>query len=118
MSDSDLTIERDGDVAVLLAPNYVNSEEGEKIEAATTALREEGVVRLVLDMSACTMSNSVGISFLIEMLEATREASGRVAFCNVTRTVGKTLQIMGLLQVATLHDSREEAVAAVRAEAQ
>ena len=110
--NTDLAIRREGDVAVITAPNYISSDGGEQIQTAATSLREEGVTRLVLDLSDCTMANSVGMSFLIEVLEATREADGRLAFCCVTRTVAKTLQIMGLLQVATLHDTLDEALTA------
>ncbi len=39
------------------------------------------------------------------------KAAGRLAFCCGTRTIAKTLQIRGLLQSATMHDTEEEAVA-------
>ena len=76
------------------------------------ALKEEGCNRLVLDLTDCALANSVGISFLIEVLEANKEVGGHLAFCRVSRTIAKTLQIMGLLQTATLHDTVDQAVTA------
>lgn len=66
----------------------------------------------MLNLTDCALANSVGISFLIEVLEANKEAGGHLAFCCVSRTIAKTLQIMGLLQTATLHDTEEAALAA------
>ena len=114
MADSrQLTIDRVGDVAVIQAPDYINSGGGAEISSAVTTLREEGVTRVVLNLSNCSLANSIGMSFLIEVLEALREAGGRLAFCCVIKVVEKTLQIMGLLQEATIHDTEGEAIAAV-----
>ena len=114
MADAeDLTIRRVGDVAVIQAPLYVNSDGGQQISSAVTALREEGVTRVVLNLSDCSLANSIGISFLIEVLEALKEAGGRLSFCGATQTIAKTLQIMGLLQESTMHDGEDEAVAAL-----
>ena len=107
-----LTIRQEGAVAIIAAPSYISSEGGEQIQTAVTELRGNGTTRVVLNLEGCSMANSVGMSFLIEVLEDTREAGGHLAFCNVTRTLSKTLQIMGLLQTATLHETEDEAVAA------
>ena len=55
----------------------------------------------------------MGISYLIEVLEKVVELGGKMAFNNAAPTVGKTLQIMGLLQKASLHDTETVAVAAM-----
>ncbi len=114
MADAeDLTIRRVGDVAVIQAPLYVNSDGGQQISSAVTALREEGVTRVVLNLSDCSLANSIGISFLIEVLEGLKQAGGRLAFCGATKSIAKSLQIMGLLQDATMQDGEDEAVAAL-----
>ena len=87
---------------------------GQKISSAVTALREEGISRVILDLSDCSIANSIGVSLLIEVMEALKEASGRLSFCCATPTIAKTLQIMGLLQDAAMHDSVDEALAALR----
>ena len=110
MPDSPLPVRRVGDVGVIAAPAYISAEGGEQIHDAASGLRQDGVTRLVLDLGGCTMANSVGISFLIEVVESTKEAGGRLAFCRVNKTIAKTLQIMGLLQVATVHDDEDQAV--------
>ena len=110
MADSELTSRREGDVAVITAPNYINQDGGEQISNAASTLKEEGCNRLVLNLTDCSLANSVGISFLIEVLEANKEVGGHLGFCCTSRTIAKTLQIMGLLQTATIHDTEAEAI--------
>ena len=110
MADSELNIRHEGDVAIITAPNYINQDGGEQISSAASSLKSQDCKRLVLNLSDCALANSVGISFLIEVLEDNKEVGGHLAFCCVSRTIAKTLQIMGLLQVATLHDTEEEAI--------
>ena len=110
MADSELTSRREGDVAVITAPNYINQDGGEQISNAASTLQEEGCNRLVLTLTDCSLANSVGISFLIEVPEANKGVGGPLAFCCTSRTIAKTLQIMGLLQTATIHDTEAEAI--------
>jgi len=100
-------------MGVLEIEGYLNNLSGEKISDACNALMEEGVHHFVFGMEPCRMINSVGISFLIEVLEKVQALGGGMAFCGVSPTVSKTLQIMGLLQTATLHDTEEEALQAL-----
>ena len=76
MADSELTSRREGDVAVITAPNYINQDGGEQISNAASTLKEEGCNRLVLNLTDCSLANSVGISFLIEVLEANNVSDG------------------------------------------
>lgn len=111
MPESDeLRIERGDQVVVVHAPNYINKDGGEQIGAAAEELLKEGANRVVVDLSDCALVNSVGISYIIEVNESVKEAGGHLAFCCASPTITKTLQIMGLLQSATVHDTQDEAV--------
>lgn len=111
MPESDeLRVERHDRVAVVHAPNYINKAGGEQIGEAAEELLKEGENRVVLDLTDCALVNSVGISFIIEVAESVKEVKGRLAFCGASPTIAKTLQIMGLLQSNTVHESQEEAV--------
>ena len=61
------------------------------------------------------MVNSVGISYLIDMLEQMRELEGQVAFCCVGGQIARTFRIMGILNEAGLYDTEQEAVQAFEA---
>ena len=108
-----IEVARQGNAAVLQAPAYINADGGAAIAESWASLKADGVLGVVLNMAKCTIANSVGISFLIEVLEEVKEAGGKLAFCCVRPTTAKSFQIMGLLQTATLHDTEDEAVATV-----
>ena len=107
----EVAVRRVGDAGVLQAPGYINSEGGEKVAEVCDSLVDDGVRKLVLNLENCSIVNSVGISFLIEVLEKVTDLGGKLAFCCVGATIAKTLQIMGLRQKASLHDTEEQALA-------
>ncbi len=72
----------------------------------TTALRTVVLLNLV----GTKIVNSIGISFLIEIIEKMLEIHGKLAFCNLTPTIEKTFNIMGLTQYADIYANEEEAV--------
>ena len=104
-----------GTVAIVTIDGYLNNTGGEKIAEACEALIAEGSRRIVLNLENCSMANSVGISYLIDVLEQMRELEGQTAFCCLTPTIAKTFTIMGLLREAQLFDTEQEAVQALEA---
>ena len=110
---AEIQVRREEGIAVIKPPGYINKDGGEQVAAICDGLIGEGVIKLVLNLEQCTMVNSVGISYLIEVLEKVTELGGKLAFNSAVPTVGKTLQIMGLLQKASLHDTEADAVAAI-----
>jgi anti-anti-sigma factor len=108
-----LHVERHGEVGVLEVSGYINNMGGEQIADVCNSMIDEGVHRFLLDLSGCKIVNSIGISILIEIIEKVNELGGKLGFCCVTPTIGKTFRIMGLLQHCTLHETREEGLAQV-----
>ena len=51
------------------------------------------------------MVNSIGISYLIEIIEKLNDKSGTLYFCNMDAAIEKTFTIMGLFQFAKKVDS-------------
>lgn len=100
-------------VGVVATRGYINNTGGEQVASACEALMGQGVFRLVLNLEKSNLVNSVGVSFLIETIEKANGHQGQVAFCGLSPTIAKTFQIMGLLQLASLHQTEQEAVAAL-----
>jgi len=67
--------------AVVEAPEYINNISGESLAVACKGLIDEGITSIVMNLENCNIANSVGISFLIEILESLREKGGKLAFC-------------------------------------
>ena len=111
----ELEVNTENDTGILAAKGYINNSGGEQIAAACDELIEDGLKHFLLDLGQCRIVNSIGISILIEITEKIRGLEGAVAFCCMTPTVAKTFRIMGLLQLSTVHDTREEALRALQA---
>ena len=106
-------VRREGEVGILETDGYISDAAGEKVAEAGHALIEEGFRHLVLNLEKSHIVSSIGVSVLIEVIEKIRELEGEIAFCCVTPTLAKTFQIMGLLQVANLYDTEQEALQAL-----
>ncbi|MEW6752231.1 MAG: STAS domain-containing protein [Candidatus Latescibacterota bacterium] len=115
MADFELRVRREVGTAVLTVGGYLNNVGGEQIADTCHEQIDGGVKDFVLNLSACQIANSMGISCLIEAIEKVRALEGSLAFCQVAPTLAKTFRIMGLLQVATIHETEAEALEAVGA---
>ncbi len=96
-------------VGVIAAAGYINNEGGQAIADAAADLFERGCVTLLIDLEGTRIINSIGVSILLEILEKLLERGGRLAFCNLTPTIAKTFEIMGLAQYADLFSDRRAA---------
>jgi len=66
---------------------------------------------LLIDLEGTRIINSIGVSILLEIMERLLEDKGQLAFCNLTPTISKTFEIMGLVQYASMYPDREAAFA-------
>lgn len=120
MSEDRITISTDrltDGVGLIAAAGYINNEGGQAIADAATDLMDEGCQTLVIDLEGTRIINSIGVSILLEILEKLMDEKGRLAFCNLTPTISKTFEIMGLVQYASVYPDRDAAQAAIVGEA-
>ena len=116
MSDERITITKDllsESVGVIAASGYINNEGGQAIADAANTLMDQGCTTLLIDLDGTRIINSIGVSILLEILEKLMDEQGRLAFCNLTPTISKTFEIMGLVQYATVYPDRDAAHAAI-----
>jgi len=109
----EVRLRQEGRIGLLETEGYINHIGAEKVTDACDSLIQEGVHYLVLNLAQSRIINSIGISILIEVIEKVKDLKGKVAFCCVTPTIAKTFRIMGLLKVAELYDTEEEALQAL-----
>jgi len=91
---------RDG-VLIMHTAGYVNNEGGEKIAQEFSTHFEKGVTKVVINLEQSKVVNSIGISFLIEVIEKLNEKDGKLVFTNLESAIEKTLTIMGLFNYAS-----------------
>ncbi len=103
---------RDG-LAVVYTEGYINHKAGEEIAQVAYDLIDSGEKRVLLNLAGTKIVNSIGISILIEIIEKMIKIDGKLAFCNLTKTIEKTFHIMGLAQYASIYADEDEAAAAL-----
>ena len=94
---------------LIAAAGYINNEGGQAIADAATELIDGGCGTLLIDLDGTRIINSIGVSILLEIMEKLLEDKGQLAFCNLTPTISKTFEIMGLVQYATVYPDRDAA---------
>jgi anti-anti-sigma factor len=96
-------------VGLIAAEGYINNEGGQAIADAASDLMGQGCATLLIDLEGTRIINSIGVSILLEIMEKLIERKGRLAFCNLTPTISKTFEIMGLVQYATVFPDQSAA---------
>jgi len=112
MNDEHMKLSKDiltGRIGLIAAAGYINNEGGQAIADAATELLDHGCGSLLIDLEGTRIINSIGVSILLEIMERILEEKGRLAFCNLTPTISKTFEIMGLVQYASIFPDRESA---------
>ena len=97
-------IELSGEVDLYTAPRFKDD---------LIALIDEGVARVVIDLSQVTFIDSTALGVIIGGVKRLHERDGSLALVAVSRPVVRILDITGLNRVLTIFDTREAAFAAL-----
>ena len=97
-------------MGILDVDGYINSEGGDQVAQTCQRLLADEVRMFLINLEKCSIVNSVGISFLIEVIETVKEKGGQTVFCCVSATIAKTFRIMGLLQSASICETESTAL--------
>lgn len=120
MNEGRITISHDvlsDRIGLIAAAGYINNEGGQAIADAANELMNQGYTTLLIDLEGTRIINSIGVSILLEILEKLMDENGSLAFCNLTPTISKTFEIMGLVQYASIYPDRESACGALDGDA-
>jgi anti-anti-sigma factor len=120
MNDEQMRLKKDvmaDGFGLIAAAGYINNEGGQAIADAATELIDGGCGTLLIDLDGTRIINSIGVSILLEIMEKLLEDKGQLAFCNLTPTISKTFEIMGLVQYASVYPDRDSARAALMGDA-
>jgi len=95
---------------VITTSGYVNNVGGEAIAGEFNRHFTSGIKNVVINLAQSKVVNSIGMSFLIEIIEQLQEAGGKLVFTNMDPAVEKMLTIMGLFGFAGKEKSVEDAL--------
>lgn len=105
-----LESQKNDNYTIIKTFGYINNVGGQKIVDEFNEFNSNGVNNFILDLAETKIVNSIGISFLIEIIEKLNDSSGKLIFTNLDPTIEKTFTIMGLFQYALKADSTDDAV--------
>lgn len=100
VSEFNLNSEVKNDCVVIKTSGYVNNLGGQKIIDEFNSHHQNGLNNYILNLADSKVVNSIGISFLIEVIEKLNESNGKLVFTNLDPSVDKTFTIMGLFHYA------------------
>ena len=106
--------ERNGDVFILGPSGRIDTENSKVLLEKITQIIDEGVHNLLLDLSAVTYINSLGLRTLITAAKRLANAGGKLAMAEVDVQVRKILEISGLTSVLGVHATKAEALSSFR----
>jgi len=105
-----LTPELKNGVLIMHTSGYINNEGGEKIAEEFSKHFEKGINKVIINLEKSKVVNSIGISFLIEVIEKLNDKEGKLIFTNLEPAIEKTLTIMGLFNFAGKDETVESAL--------
>ena len=95
---------------VIKTQGYINNTAGQQILEEFSKHLSGGLNRLIIDLEKTHVVNSMGISYLIEIVEKLMEVEGKLIFTNLDDSIEKTFTLMGLFQFAEKTDSIDSAL--------
>jgi len=105
-----LKSERRGSRLLIETFGYVNNVGGEAIAKEFDHHFNEGVREVIVNLAGSKVVNSIGMSFLLEILEKLQDTGGKLVFTNLDPPVDKMLTIMGIFSMAGKAATVDEAM--------
>ena len=105
-----IQINEEGDTLVVCVGGYLNSLLGEEIDRVVRARLDVGGRRILLNFRGTRLVNSIGISFVIGIVEKVMEREGRMAFCEVSRINRDLFRVTGLEKYVRSFETEKDAL--------
>lgn len=90
------------DAAVIFAGDYLNKLSGEKVERECKQKLDDGYKKLVVDLSATEIVNSIGVSILLGVIDRASNAGAEVVFSDVNENTAQLFDMLGVSRHATV----------------
>lgn len=104
---------RDADAGVVTVSGEVDMYTAPRLKECLVDLVDGGARRIVVDLSAVTFIDSTALGVLIGGVRRLHGTGGAMALVVTSRPVERVLSITGLDRVFSIHDTLDEALAAI-----
>jgi anti-anti-sigma factor len=95
-SGTPVSVDFEDDIATVHIENYLNKPAGEQIEKVCLQCLNDGYRTLILDFARTELVNSIGISFLLGVIDACEKKGADIIFSHVHDDVLSLFQILGI----------------------
>lgn len=95
-SKTNLSVPGESETATVFAGNYLNKLSGEQIERECRRRLAAGAKTLVLNFGETETVNSIGVSILLGVIDAAKEARARVVFSDVNDDTIELFEMLGV----------------------
>src|SRR5438270_9248346 len=85
-----------GNVAIIYASDYLNKLSGERIERECKRQLESGCRALVINFRDTELVNSIGVSILMGVIDASERNQARLIFSDVNGQTANLFELLGL----------------------
>jgi anti-anti-sigma factor len=102
-----------GDTAIIYASDYLNKLSGERIERECKRQLESGCRALVINFRDTELVNSIGVSILMGVIEASEENHARLIFSEVNSHTANLFEMLGVTRHVSLVKDEDEALSLV-----
>lgn len=105
-----------GDTAIIYASDYLNKLSGERIERECKRQLESGCRALVINFRDTELVNSIGVSILMGVIDASEQNRARLIFSDVNNHTANLFEMLGLTRLVSLAKDEGEALLLVAQE--
>src|ERR1700720_1132856 len=102
-----------GDTAIIYASDYLNKLSGERIERECKRQLESGCRALVINFRDTELVNSIGVSILMGVIDASQNNHARLIFSDVNSHTAKLFEMLGLTRHVSVVKDEGEALSLV-----
>lgn len=99
-----------GDTAIIYASDYLNKLSGERIERECKRQLESGCRALVINFRDTELVNSIGVSILMGVIDASEKNHARLIFSDVSGHTAKLFEMLGLTRYVSVVKDESEAL--------
>jgi anti-anti-sigma factor len=97
-----------GDTSIVYASDYLNKLSGERIERECKRQLDSGCRALVINFRDTELVNSIGVSILMGVIDASQTNNATLIFSDVNSHTAKLFEMLGLTRhVNVVKDERE-----------
>lgn len=101
-------------VVLITVKGFLDAYTYEEFEKTINELFEENQYRIVVDLSELQYISSAGAGVFIGAIGTAQENNGNIVILRPTPNVREVFELLGLSQIFTFKETREEAVNAFR----